>query len=168
MGLFKKLFKGSKKKEVPIERNLMSILPGDIIMYFGEDYEVTATVEWVEDGYSWKEYKLTNKGKAFWISAEIDDGEVSAGFYEVVEDIDFHENKKELKYRDMVFKFEEKGKAQGVLTSKLGKQNYKCKYYQYETEDGSQKISIEDYDGEMEMSIGEDLKQNEVNILPGS
>ena len=68
----------------------------------------------------------------------------------------------------MVFKFEEKGKAQGVLTSKLGKQNYKCKYYQYETEDGSQKISIEDYDGEMEMSIGEDLKQNEVNILPGS
>jgi hypothetical protein len=165
MGFFKKLF-SSEQKEAPRERNLMNIQVGDIVTYFGDDYEVTAVIDWMEEGYSWKEYKLKNRGDAYWISAEVDDGELIAGFYKVLPRYQVQTPPpKKIEHEGKEYLLEEEGSAVGMLTSKLGKQNYRCDYYEYESKDG-EFFGIEVFDGETEVSVGEPLKESEINILP--
>ncbi len=171
MGFFQKLFGcgGTSEPEAPTERTLMNIQVGDIVQYFGDDYQVFATIEWMEDGFSWKEYKLKNREDAYWISAEVDDGDLIAGFYKVVKDFNVTlPPANELEYNGKKFKLDEKGSAVGKLTSKAGTQNYKCKYYEYyDTADKAEMLSIEDYDGDIEVSLGTELRESEIDILPG-
>jgi len=168
MGFLKKLFGGEEKKLPLLERTLTNIQIGDIISYFENDYEVYAVIEWMQEGYTWKEYKLKNREDSYWISAEVDDGEIVAGFYAVIKDLrltaPFPEK---IEHKGIVYYLEEKGHAVGKMTSEAGTQNYKCSFYEYLSEDEKNFFSIEDYGGEIEMSTGEVLKKSEINILPG-
>ncbi len=170
MGFFKKLFGGKEEEEEKIiERTLLTIQVGDIITYFAEDYEVHAVIEWMEEGYSWKEYKLKNREDSYWVSAEMDDGEIIASFNTVLKDFDVTiPPPKELKHDKKVYGLEEKGSAVGKITSKAGSQNYKMNYYEYECySDETETLSIEDYGGDIEVSTGIELRESEIDILPG-
>jgi hypothetical protein len=127
---------------------------------------VIAVIDWMEEGYTWKEYKLKNRGESFWISAEVDDGEVVAGFYRVLPRYEVQTPPpKKIQHNNKTFLMEEQGSAVGMMVSKAGKQNYRCDYYEYESEDGDL-FGIEVYDGETEVSVGEPLKESEIDILP--
>lgn len=167
MGLFDKIFKKEKK---PVkERNLMTIQVKDIVLYFGDDYEVTAVIDWVEEGYSWKEYKLSNKGKAFWMSVELDDGDIIAYFYEVKKNHDISlPLSKKLNFLGQDFFLEEKGHASGRISSELGTQNYQCDYWDFLSKDEKSSLSVEDFNGELEVSLGEYLNNSQIEIYPGS
>lgn len=169
MGLLAKIF-GCKKqtKEPVVQRNLMNIQCKDIVLYYEKEYEVFAVVEWMEEGYTWKEYKFKDGEDVCWISAEIDDGEVQAGLYRIVKDLHLPDPlPSTITYQGIQYQLEEQGKAVGLLISEAGKQNYQCRYYQYESEDGKHFLSVEDFSGDREISVGFPILASEINILPG-
>lgn len=149
-----------------VERNLMNIQVGDFISYYGVDYEVYAVIDWMEEGFTWKEYKLKDNGNTAWISAEVDDGEIIAYFFTMVDDFDIKlpaPNK--IRYDNTIFELEEKGSAVGKLKGKHGDQQLQCNYYEYEAKD--RLFSIEQYGNDLEISVGVLITQRDIDILPG-
>ncbi len=170
MGFFKKLFRGGEEKKPVLNRNLMNLQIGDFLTYYGEDYEVFAIVDWMEQGFSYKEYKLKKNFKeSYWLTAELDDGEVYALFYTIVDDIDLPDTApRQIEYKGNKYELEETGQAVGKLKSNKGKQNMKCKYRFYECINDDEKVfSVEDYGGEIEISFGVKVLESEIDILPG-
>ena len=161
------LFNREEKRKRLIERNLMDIRYGDFIIYFDEDYEVYAVIEWVEEGYIWKEYKLRkNNEEAYWLNVEIDDGEVLAYFHTLIKDYPVPAQLPDiLKYNGKEYKLHDKGNASGKLTSRVGDQFYQCRYYDYKN--GNEILSIEDFKADIEVSIGVELIKSQIEILPG-
>ena len=170
MGFLKRLFGVPEKKKTDvIKRTPMNIKVGDIVIYYEIDYEVLAVIDWVDDGFMWKEYKFQQTPKeTCWLSAEVDDGSIGLVFYTLVKDFPYQNNfPKELTYNGKKYFLEEKGTASGSLTSRAGIQSYKCDYQDYISEDETSYLSIEDYGGELEISTGISIRESELNILPG-
>lgn len=166
MGLIKGILGLFKKKSPVIKRDIMHIIPGDIILYYKELYEVIAVIDWLEEGFASKEYRIKKADESFWISAEIDDGEIWVALYQQVEDLDIKiPPPKEIKYKEEIYTLDDKGKTVGVMKSKQGNQNLQCKYYDYEA--GNKLLCIEDYNGEIEISIGQEIKHFEIDIMSG-
>ena len=168
LDILKKIFGQEKKQEKIEKRTLMNLKVGDIVIYYETDYQVFAVIDWVEEGYTWKEYKLKNKDEVYWVCAEVDDGELIAGFYHMVKDFKVEKPYPDsIEYEGIKFELEEKGKAVGRITSEAGEQNYQCFYHDYLSEDEKKFFSIEVFGEEIEISEGEVLRPSEINILPG-
>ncbi len=170
MGFFKKLFTGKENKKPVVKRTLLNLRIGDFLTYYGEDYEVFAVVDWMEQGLSYKEYKLKkNLNESYWMTAEIDDGELLVLFYTIVNDFktDIPPARK-IKFDNEEYELEETGQAVGKLKSNIASQDMKCKYWYYECTSNEEKVfSIEDYSGDFEASYGIKVLESEIDILPG-
>jgi hypothetical protein len=173
MGIFdrlKKVFEANKNADVvPVEeRNVMNMRVGDIINIEDVDYEVQGILKFNDHGWKWIEYKIKDSRKTYWLSVEEDD-DIEISMYQEVVAITT-EPTKVYEYKGIKYYMQEGSDAivediEGKINAVKGEQ---VDYYEYTDEDDENLLSIEIWDGEVEMSIGRWIEDYNIEIYPGS
>ncbi|MDK2934477.1 MAG: hypothetical protein PWP27_2287 [Clostridiales bacterium] len=142
--------------------------PGDIISIEDVDYEVQAVLKFNDHGWKWNEYKIKDSRKSYWLSVEQDD-DIEISLYQEVVAITT-EAPRVYEYKGVKYYMQEGSDA--VVEEVLGNINVvkgeQVDYYEYSDEDGDNLLSIEIWNGEVEMSIGRWVEDYNVEIYPGS
>ncbi|MTI68544.1 MAG: DUF4178 domain-containing protein [Firmicutes bacterium] len=172
MGIFNRLknvIKANKNGNYnPKERNLFNMQVGDIVSIEEVDYEVEALIKYNDHGWKWTEYKLKDSRKTYWLSVEQDDDLEISLFEKIVSTISTPP--KTYEYKGIKYYMQEGSEAiiediQGNLNLVKGEQ---VDYFEYSDEDGENLLSIEIWNGDIEMSIGRWVENYNVEIFPGS
>ncbi|MCG8501216.1 MAG: DUF4178 domain-containing protein [Firmicutes bacterium] len=173
MGIFdrlKNLMKANKNADAqPQEaRTLFNMRPGDIVSIEETDYEVQAVLKFNDHGWKWTEYKVKDSRKTYWLSVEQDD-DIEISLYNEVVAITT-ETPKVYEYKGITYYMQEGSDA--VIEEVAGNINVvkgeQVDYYQYSDEDGDNLLSIEIWNGEVEMSVGRWIEDYNIEIYPGS
>ncbi|MEO0802052.1 MAG: DUF4178 domain-containing protein [Cyanobacteria bacterium J06642_2] len=140
---------------------------GDIVQYFERDWVVEGRLLYDEDGFTWLEYMLQDGDDIRWLSVEEDDW-VTVALMTTVSDLELENPPpKELTYRGDRYRCTDSGTAQMRREGNLRRPNAeRCNYYDYE---GPEKkvLSVEDWDGDIEISAGDIIAPAALTILPG-
>lgn len=148
--------------------NFFNIKVGDIISIEEIDYEVKGVIKYNDHGWCWTEYKLKDSRKTYWLSVEQDD-DIEICLYEEVVAITT-KAPKVYDYKGKKYYMQEGSDAvveyiQGNMNIVKGEQ---VDYYEYCDEEGDNLLSIEIWNGEVEMSIGREIKDYNVEIYPSN
>lgn len=144
-----------------------NIKRGQIIKIRNEEYIVDGMIEFSEDTWKWKEYKLTSsEGKTIWLCIEKEDN--GKDIYSIYNENYSINNCKgiTIKYNNEEYELYEQGTSRvDNYFGKVDVDRYEtCLYREYISKDKKKRISIEDWDGEIEKSYGEILQNHEVEI----
>ncbi|RCW62524.1 DUF4178 domain-containing protein [Saliterribacillus persicus] len=168
MGFFSKLFGKKEEKATVNKRDLLSIQVGDIVEYDLADYEVVGKITYQDGNYKWYSYQLLGESKSIWLAAEMDD-ELELGIYEKIQLPVANDFPKEVVFNNKTYALDESGHAQvtgeGRSDSLTGQQIHYAEYCDDEEESF---ISVEDWDSDVEASIGYSIEPYEVKIIAGS
>ena len=148
-------------------RGLMNLKLNDIISYYGTDYTIEGRLDFWEDGYTWITYMLVDMDDIKWLSVE-DDDSLEVSLWEEVKDVPVSQPFPEtVDYRGQTFRMQERGKARVNQKGRTGnKTGLQVEYYEYESREG-EKMSIEKWGPEVEVSIGRDIRPDDLDIFPG-
>ncbi|PAX52104.1 DUF4178 domain-containing protein [Brunnivagina elsteri] len=155
------------KKRNPLECTIFNLEIGDIIQHMGIDWVVEGKLTYKVGAYSWFEYLLQDKEKIAWLSVEEDDI-VEVALLEPTNQLDISDiPPQELNFAGEVYKLEDSGTAKMNRTGlTMRRTAEKCQYFDYEGS-GKRVLSIEIWDGDIEVSIGEKISPRSLTILPG-
>ena len=146
--------------------NIFTMRIGDIISIEETDYEVKGIIKFNDHGWRWTEYKLKDSRKTYWLSVEQDDDIEICLFEEVVAITT--EAPKVYEYKGITYYMQEGSDA--VVEDVQGNMNIvkgeEVDYYEYSDEDGDNLLSIEIWNGEVEMGIGREIQDYNVEIYP--
>ena len=144
-----------------------NIKRGQVIKIKNKEYVVTGMIEFSEDTWKWKEYKLTSSdGKTIWLSIEKDEnGKYTYSIYNENYSIN-NCNGIKITYNNEEYELYEQGTSRvDNYFGKVDVDRYEtCSYREYISQDKKKMISIEDWDGEIEKSYGEVLQDYEIEI----
>ncbi|MBZ4645183.1 MAG: hypothetical protein PWR27_1774 [Petroclostridium sp.] len=167
---FKNVIRANKNADKkPAEaRDIFNMRPGDIVSIEDVDYEVQAVLKFNDHGWKWTEYKIKDSRKTYWLSVEQDD-DLEISLYQEVVAITT-EAPRVYEYKGIKYYMQEGSDAvveevQGNINVVKGEQ---VDYYEYSDEDGENLLSIEIWNGEVEMSIGRWVEDYNIEIYPGS
>lgn len=152
----------------PLERTLFTLQIGDIVQYLGADWVVEGQLTYNEDGFTWLEYMLQDGDRISWLSVEEDDL-LEVQWLEPTNALEIESKPpKELTFEGEVFRCVSSGVALMKRTGNLQRrQSEKCHYYDYQGS-GDRVLSIEDWDGEIEVTIGQSIRPSSLSLFPGS
>lgn len=161
---------GSKaKKQLPsLKRNVFNLQIGDIVQYMGIDWVVEGKLTYTVDEYSWMEYMLQDDNDIRWLSVEEDDT-VEVALLEATNQLDISETPppKKLTFGDENYKCVDSGLASMTREGTVKRRKAsRCQYFDYEGS-GDKVLSIEVWDGEIEVTIGNRINPRSLTILPG-
>ena len=161
---------GSKpKKELPsLKRNVFNLQVGDIVQYMGIDWVVEGKLTYTVEEYSWMEYMLQDNNDIRWLSVEEDDT-VEVALLEATNQLDYSETPppKKLNFGDDTYKCVDSGLASMTREGTVKRRTAsRCQYFDYEGS-GDKVLSIEVWDGEIEVTIGSSINPRSLTILPG-
>lgn len=147
---------------------MLNIRVGDIVSIEEVDYEVKGIIKYNDHGWRWTEYKLKDARETYWLSIEQDD-EIEISLYKEVVAITTKATKV-YNYKDVKYYMQEGSDAivediQGDINVVKGE---KVDYYEYSDKEDENLLSIEIWDGEVEMSTGKWVEDYNVEIYPGS
>ena len=139
---------------------------GQIIFINNEKYTVIGMIEFKEDTWIWQEYKIKNESSDIkWLSAEEEEGKVQYSLYIEKPLIRIQESL-EFNYENEKYSLFEQGTA--TVKSFYGNVDVdmyeKVNFKEYINDGKNKLISIENWSGEVEKSVGYYLKNEEVNI----
>lgn len=173
MGIFdriKNIYKANKNhgNQTETAPNLLTMKIGDIVNIEETDYEVFGVLHLNDHGWKWVEYKIKDGRQTYWLSVEQDD-DIEISLYKEVVAITT-EPTKVFEYKGDTFYMQEGSDAK--IEDVSGKLNVvkgeTIDYYEYSTEDGSKLLSIEIWNGEVEMSIGRTIEDYNIEIYPSN
>lgn len=173
MGIFnriKNIIRANQNDKDPQEhsRNIFTIQVGDILNIGLTDYEVEGIIRLNDHGWKWVEYKLKDANRTVWLSVEEDDEVEVSLCEEVVATI--QDPPKTLEYKGIKYYMQEGSDA--IVEDYQGKINLTkgepVDYFEYSDEDEEHILSIEIWNGEIEMSVGTWIEEYEIEIYPGS
>ncbi|MCF6092554.1 DUF4178 domain-containing protein [Microaerobacter geothermalis] len=169
MGLFDFLFKKKKEEnDRPIQRNVLNLQVNDIVTYDLEDYIVVGKITYNDSGYEWHAYNLKGESRSIWLAAELDD-ELEIGIYERVTTSVGPSIPQKLTIDGTTYYMEEHGLA--TITHVSGRAGavvgQKVEYWDFESED-EEYLSVEKWGGDLELSKGYSIGENELKIIAGS
>lgn len=154
--------------ELPsLERTIFTLQIGDIVQYMGTDWVVEGLLTYNDKGYTWQEYLLQNEEKICWLSVEEDDT-VEVSLLEGTTALEVSSPPPaELNFQGEIYRCTESGTARmtrvGTTLNRVGE---KCRYFDYEGTAGKV-LSIEDWDGDIEITVGETIQPSLLSLLPG-
>ena len=158
--------KSTSGKLPAAERNLFNLEIGDLVQYQGDDWFVEGKLIYNDSGDTWFSYFLQNDDDICWLSVEEDDL-VEVGIYKkIVMDLD---NPPATTLEYLEEKYQQSGQGVAVmkrLGNTLDRQEETCEYYDYEG-DRNLRLSVEVWDGEIEVSAGEKINPRMLTFLPG-
>lgn len=157
----------SNKKLAPVNRTVFDLQIGDIVQHMGIDWVVEGRLTYQEGAYYWYEYLLQDKDKIAWLSVEEDD-RVEVALLEPTNQLDISKDPPpELTFAEEIYTCVNSGKARMTRTGLTMKRKAeKCQYFDYESTDGKI-LSIEVWDGDIEVSVGGKISPRSLTILPG-
>lgn len=139
---------------------------GQIILINNKKYTVIGMIEFKEDSWVWQEYKIKSESAEIkWLSVEENDGQVQYSIYKETPFLKVQESL-ELNYQNEKYSLFEQGTAKvksffgNVDVDMYEKVNFK----EYINESKEKLISVENWSGEVEKSIGNYLKNTDVTI----
>ncbi len=151
----------------PLHRTVFTLQLGDIVQYQGTDWFVEGKLIFSEDGFTWVEYMLQDEDTIRWLSVEEDD-QVEVCWMEPVSTLEISsEPPKNLTYEGVTYRLSSTGTARMTRTgTTMNQQAQRCRYFDYEAAE-NQVLAIEDWNGEMEVSVGQRIRPRALTILPG-
>ncbi|QUI21689.1 DUF4178 domain-containing protein [Vallitalea pronyensis] len=165
----KKISRANKTAKNEAKDNTITVLNmrvGDIVSIEDVDYEVDGLIKFNDEGFRWTEYKLKDARKTYWLSVEQDD-DIEISLFEEVVAITT-EAPRVYEYKGITYYMQEGSDAiveqvQGNTKAAKGEE---VDYYEYTDEDGEHLLSIEIWNGEVEMSIGREIEDYNIEIYP--
>ncbi len=151
----------------PLHRTVFSLQIGDIVQYLGADWVVEGQLTFSDQGYTWMEYMLQDGEQVRWLSVEEDD-RVEVCWMEPVTDLEISGTPPpQITYEGAVYQLSESGTASMTrVGTTLNKQAQRCRYYDYSS-DRDQMLSVEDWNGDIELSAGQQIRPSSLTLLPG-
>lgn len=139
---------------------------GQIIRIQGKKYTTIGLIKYKEDNYTWQEYKLKDElNQIKWLNIEDDEGEIIYSIYEENNRFSI-ESSNTCTYNNEKYELYEQGTE--VVTGYWG--NVDVDMYEsatvkeYRNSSNLKIISIENWDGEIEKSVGKILYKDEIQI----
>lgn len=150
-----------------LNRTIFTLQIGDIVQYEGIDWFVEGRLTFDDSGYTWFEYMLQDNDEVRWLSVEEDD-RVEVFWMETASNLEISgEPPMRLTYDGVTFQQVESGRANmSRIGSTLNRQAQRCRYFEYEGE-GDRVLSIEDWNGELEVTVGRRIRPKSLTLLPG-
>lgn len=150
------------------ERNALNMQVKDIVSHYGDDYIVEGRLDYWEDGDTWVNYMLVDGDRTIWLNAE-DDDRLEVSLWEDVDDLHVTETPppRELQYMGQTFYMKGAGTARVSRQGRTGNKNaVSVDYFDYKS-DGPDMLSIENWNGDIEISRGTPIDPVDLDILPG-
>lgn len=152
---------------VPLERSIFTLQIGDIVEYMREDWVVQGKLLYDDKGYQWQEYLLQDGDRIRWLGVEEDD-QVQVTWLTPTDDLEITGTPpKHLQFEGNHYRCVESGEAtmsrQGMTLNRSSK---RCHYFDYQGP-GYQVLTIEDWDGDIEVTVGTIIRPSELLLLPG-
>lgn len=150
-----------------LERTVFTLEVGDIVQYMGTDWVVEGKLMYDDQGYSWLEYLLQDGNRRQWLSVEEDDV-VEVALLEVTTALEVGTNPPpELTFDNETYRHKGSGIAQMTRKgSTLNRNAERCQYFDYQGPD-HKILSIENWDGDIEVTIGQKIHPSVLTLLPG-
>lgn len=150
-----------------LHRTVFTLQIGDIVQYEGIDWVVEGRLTFDDSGYSWFEYMLQDNDTIRWLSVEEDD-RVEVLWMEPAVNLDISgEPPAHITYAGTSYQQVEQGSARMTrIGTTMNKQGQRCRYFEYTAPNG-QVLSVEDWDGDMEVSVGKRIRPSSLLLLPG-
>jgi len=159
----------TEEDNAPQHRNLFNLQLGDIVEYFDRDWIVEGKLIYEEDGFQWIEYLLQDQQDIRWLSVEEDD-RIEVSWLQPTRNLDIPRNPPNpLTFDKETYYCVDSGVAnmtrQGSVMNRNAEQ---CRYFDYESETEDEKVlSVEDWNGEMEVTYGNSISPDNISIFPG-
>jgi hypothetical protein len=153
-----------------INRNWEALLVGQELRIKGESFYISGLVKHRQTGFYWTEYRLFGGKKEHWLSVEKADKEVKIGLSHNIpfRKISFFDDNKYAEYQGKRFNHVETGNAKVVRSEGDVDfdNNEPFTFIEYESSDGQQ-LSIEKWTDETEASLGEELREADIEVREG-
>jgi Domain of unknown function (DUF4178) len=163
------ILKESKKRQQLLseERTVFNLKIGDIVQYIDKDWVVEGKLTYRDNGYTWFEYLLQDDNEIRWLSVDEDD-RVEVAFLESTNFLDVEGTPpKQLSFVGDTYQQKEKGQATMSRTgTTLRRTAQICQYFDYEGQN-DKVLSIEFWDGEYEVTVGQRINPRALILLPG-
>lgn len=161
----KKLISSQNEKVVE-SRNITNLVTGDIVSIESTDYLVEGFIVYNDSGWIWREYKLKDGNSTCWLSVEEDDDLEVSLFKEISPFIKSPEDK--IVYEDIEYFMYEGSDAkvdcvQGKINLRAGTP---LDYFEYADKKDTAYLSVEIWDGEIEMSVGREIPSYLIEVYP--
>ena len=149
------------------ERTPLNLQINDIVSHFGDDFIVEGRMDYWEEGAQWVTYMLVDGDITRWMSAEEDD-RLEVALWEDVKDLHLeYPPPRELDYAGKTFYMTEASTARVSRQGRTGNRtSLSVDYAQFSADDGEM-LSVEDWGGRVEVSIGREINPAGLDILPG-
>lgn len=140
---------------------------GDIVQYLSQDWVVEGKLIYQEEGFSWLEYMLQDGDNIRWLSVEEDDW-VTVSLLTSVTNLEVSGTPpQEIVYEGIPYRCVESGTAAMSREGNPRRPNVeRCRYFDYEGPD-KRVLSIEDWSGDIEVTVGTIIAPKSLTILPG-
>ncbi|MBF2063433.1 MAG: DUF4178 domain-containing protein [Calothrix sp. C42_A2020_038] len=165
-----KLLKQSQNtstKKMTLIRTIFDLEIGDIVQHLDVDWVVEGKLTYQVGAYYWYEYLLQNKDKIAWLSVE-EDERVEVALLEPINQLDVSKDPPpQLNFEGETYTCIDSGKARMTRTGLTMKRAAeKCQYFDYKGT-GEKVMSVEVWDGDIEVTVGEKISPRSLTILPG-
>jgi hypothetical protein len=151
----------------PVERTVFTLEIGDIVQYMDTDWVVEGRLTYEDNEYTWFEYLLQDGDRIRWLSVDEDD-RVEIALIEPTTQLEVSQQPpKQLTFAGDSYHCVESGRATMTrIGTTLRRTGEHCRYFDYQGSK-NQVLSIEDWDGEIEVSVGQRINPRMLILLPG-
>jgi hypothetical protein len=149
------------------QRPLADLRLNDIVVYYDNDFMVEGRIAYNQGGWQWFSFMLQDGDKKLWLGVEEDDGLSLSMWKEVSGMMLDSPPPKVIEYDGETFEMEERGQASAQSIGRTGRPvDSPVTFYDYESPSGRY-LSVEDWGGDIEVSIGSDITEQELTVFPG-
>ena len=139
---------------------------GDIVQYDGIDWVIEDKLIYNDDGWEWVEYLLQDGDRIGFLSVE-DDDTLEVTFTEKVTDCPVETPpSNQITYQQQIYNRSEHGTATLKRQRHPGRPAETCQYYDYNGP-GDTVMSVEVWNGAVEISAGTKVRPYQLTFLPG-
>ena len=151
----------------PVERTVFTLEIGDIVQYMDTDWVVEGRLTYEDNAYTWFEYLLQDEERIRWLSVDEDD-RVEVALLEPTTQLEVSQQPpKQLTFAGETYRCVESGRAKMTrIGTTLRRTGEHCRYFDYQGSN-DQVLSIEDWDGEIEVTVGQRINPRMLMLLPG-
>lgn len=164
----KQLPASSRRQELPpLERTIFTLQIGDIVEHMGVDWVVEGKLMYDDNGYNWIEYLLQEGDRICWLAVEEDDL-VQVSLLDPTDELEITgDPPAELSFTGESYRRIESGEAfMNRVGTTLNRTSQKCRYFDYQGP-GDKVLSVEDWDGNLEVTVGRLIRPSSLTLLPG-
>jgi hypothetical protein len=159
---------GGSRNLPPVERTVFTLEIGDIVQYMDTDWVVEGRLTYEDNEYTWFEYLLQDGDRIRWLSVDEDD-RVEVALLEPTTQLEVSQQPpKQLTFAGETYRCVESGMATMTrIGTTLRRTGEHCRYFDYQGSN-DKVLSIEDWDGEIEVTVGQRINPRMLMLLPGN